>query len=256
MSTASRSAVADEAAAEPAQVTWTIAGSGPVEGLVEPRRDVLAGRAPRPSAGPGRAPRRPAPPPAVAEPALDVGERAGGVAAVGLQARAATTRGFLASSGAALGSERGDGPPRQAELAGAAPHVGQAAVGRGARGRSASPPRPRRSPRRPRGTPGWWRTGRARGCGPARGLHDDVGAGRQLVEQQYHVVDQDRGERLHALDRDALGDLAEHVGQPGVRRGQRGSAFAHGSSVSSSSRQGGAHSPCSADLEASAGRRP
>ena len=55
-----------------------------------------------------------------------------------------------------------------------------------------------------------------RGCRPGSG-----------VEQQHHVVDEHRRERLHALDRDALGELVEHLGQPGVRAGQLGGPLAH-----------------------------
>ena len=80
-------------------------------------------------------------------------------------------------------------------------------------------------------------------------------AGRQQVDQQLHVVDQHRRERLHALDRDGP-RRACRASRParGAARPAR-AARARTSSVSSSSRHGGAHSPAAAS-PASAGRRP
>ena len=43
------------------------------------------------------------------------------------------------------------------------------------------------------------------------GQHD--AARRHVIDQQVHPLGQDGGERLHALDRDALGHLAENVAQ-------------------------------------------
>ena len=45
--------------------------------------------------------------------------------------------------------------------------------------------------------------------------------GGQHVDQQFHPVDQGRGQRLHAVCADALGDPVEHVGQLGVVGDQR-----------------------------------
>ena len=45
-------------------------------------------------------------------------------------------------------------------------------------------------------------------------------AGGHVVEQQFHPRGEHRGERLHALDGDAVGQLAEHVGEPGVIGGE------------------------------------
>ena len=58
------------------------------------------------------------------------------------------------------------------------------------------------------------------GAYPLRVADHGHAARGQHVEQQLHVVDEDRGERLHALDRDALGDLAEQLAQLGVRLGE------------------------------------
>lgn len=68
--------------------------------------------------------------------------------------------------------------------------------------------------------------GRAR-AHPLRVAHDGHGALGQHVEQQLHVVDEDGGEGLHALDRDALGDLAEEFAQLGVLLGEGRGALAH-----------------------------
>ena len=65
--------------------------------------------------------------------------------------------------------------------------------------------------------------------------HDGVGG--QHVDQQLHPVDQRRRQRLHAVDRVALGDLVEHLDQLGMLLGQGGGPR-RTSSVSSSSRQG------------------
>ncbi len=39
---------------------------------------------------------------------------------------------------------------------------------------------------------------------------------RHQVEQQLHVVDENGRQRLHTLDRDALGQLGEHLGELGM----------------------------------------
>ena len=51
---------------------------------------------------------------------------------------------------------------------------------------------------------------------------DDVRTGRHQVDQQLHVVDEHGCQRLHALDRVALGQLLEQLGQLGVLLGQYG----------------------------------
>ena len=90
-------------------------------------------------------------------------------------------------------------PPRRA------PRRAAAATPR--RGRPA-PCRRRRPPPRTRpGTPRWCGPGRRRGCGPARGRRARRGCRPAArADEQLQFVDEDRGERLHALDRDALGD--------------------------------------------------
>ena len=55
---------------------------------------------------------------------------------------------------------------------------------------------------------------------------DDVGARPQDVQQALHAVDQGRGEGLHALDGDALGQLAEDVGDAGQLVGEDAGALA------------------------------
>ena len=51
------------------------------------------------------------------------------------------------------------------------------------------------------------------GPDPFRVAEEHVGAGRQLVEQQCHVPDQSRRERLHPFDRDTCCDLVQHLRQ-------------------------------------------
>ncbi len=50
---------------------------------------------------------------------------------------------------------------------------------------------------------------------------------RQDVEQQLHLVQQQRRQRLHALDRRAVADLRQQLGQFGVLLGQAGRPAAH-----------------------------
>ena len=73
------------------------------------------------------------------------------------------------------------------------------------------------------------RADQLRGPGPhPLGVADQhVAAGRQLVQHQPQVVDQHRRQRLHALDRLAVGDAVEHLGQLGVLGGQLLRALAH-----------------------------
>ena len=71
-------------------------------------------------------------------------------------------------------------------------------------------------------------------------------ARRHVVEQQLHPLGASTGrERLHALHGDAVGQLAEHVGQPGVLGGEllgplpdrRGSAAAPGTAAPTARRR-------------------
>ena len=54
------------------------------------------------------------------------------------------------------------------------------------------------------------------------------GALGQHVEEGLHAVDEGGGERLHALDGDALAELLEQVGGAGQPVGERGGPLAHG----------------------------
>ncbi len=49
------------------------------------------------------------------------------------------------------------------------------------------------------------------GADAFRVARNDEGGARHLVDEQFHVIDQDRGEGLHALDGDALRDPADDV---------------------------------------------
>jgi hypothetical protein len=61
----------------------------------------------------------------------------------------------------------------------------------------------------------------------AFGVADDGGAaGGEDVEEQFHVVDEGGGEGFHAVDGDALGDLAEELVELGVGAGEVGGAVA------------------------------
>ena len=90
--------------------------------------------------------------------------------------------------------------------------------------------------------------GRAR-ADPLGVADHDVRAGGQLVQHEGEVVDQDRRERLHALDGLAAADRVEQLGELGVLGRAARAARCWTSAVSSSSRHGGAHSPCVGDLE-------
>ena len=62
------------------------------------------------------------------------------------------------------------------------------------------------------------------GAGPLGVEHQHVGVGRQQVDEQLHLVDERRGQRLHALDGDAVGDLVGELEQLRVRLAQLGGA--------------------------------
>ena len=57
---------------------------------------------------------------------------------------------------------------------------------------------------------------------------DEQRAVGEDVEQGLHPVDEGGGERLHALDGDALAELLEQVGRAGQHVGERGGPLAHG----------------------------
>ena len=81
---------------------------------------------------------------------------------------------------------------------------------------------------------------------------------RQEVDERLHVADQHRCQRLHALDRMALGQLREQVPSTTGCSAASSAARARTSSVSSSSRHGGAQSSSTASSErwsATANRR-
>ncbi len=212
-STASRSARCDEAAGQPA------GGDGDEARLrrrVQRRRPRAPAprrrRAARPRAAPGRARRRP-PRPA---------SRPGSTARASSIARSVSPRYASAAVAATVSAE----PSSSASVAnGVTVHHGQAqrrrllahlldrAQRRGAevdrRGAAAG----RRGPgggqelrRRPD------QLGRP-GPDPLRVADQHVRAGRQLVQHQPQLVGQDRGQRLHALDRGAVGDPVQHLGQ-------------------------------------------
>ncbi len=129
-------------------------------------------------------------------------------------------------------AERGQGPPGQLETAGGRADLGQRLEGDPADvdGRLAIGRRRRRSPA---GLQKLF-TGAhqvVRACANAlRVAQHHVGLLRHAVEQEFEVVgavEQGRRERLHALDRDALGQLVEDLGQLGVRLGQCRRLLAH-----------------------------
>ncbi len=108
----------------------------------------------------------------------------------------------------------------------------------------ASPPGGRRGPGRLQELLAGARPGRGRGLRTRSGSSTRTWVlGGQQVDEQLHVVDQHRGQRLHALDGVALGELVEDLGQLRVLLAQRRGRASRTSSVSSSSRHGGAHSP-------------
>ena len=65
---------------------------------------------------------------------------------------------------------------------------------------------------------------------------------RSSSSSESRAVEQRGRQRLHALDRDALGQLVEHLGQLRVLLAPARAARSRTSAVSSSSRHGGAHS--------------
>ena len=65
------------------------------------------------------------------------------------------------------------------------------------------------------------------GADPLRVEQHDGRVARDDVEEGLHAVEQGGSQGFHALDRDALADLAEHLGRPGQMSGQRLGAGAH-----------------------------
>ena len=189
-------------------------------------------RAPRRCAAPGRAPaatsttRQPS-----REPAADVGE--------GGRRRRRGRLGVRAPSVARCGDRVVQVPPRTATGRATTRGPGASVVRRGRRracgtprrrGRSAPRRRRRRPPTTPPGTPRSSRPGRAARARTRSGSQqqDRVTAAGSRSRSGSMLVDQDRRERLHALDRDALGDLVEHVRRaPGAASASVGGPRAH-----------------------------
>ena len=204
-----------------------------------------------------------------AEPPLDVGDRPVDVAAVGLgglrgqgpgrarRRRARPGRRGPRRAGVVVEAERADRPPGL---------VRREACARGRRRASGRTRRPRsigavaaaggRGPARAEELLAGGDQVVRRGCGPARGRAPARGCRPGIRStQQLHVVDQHRGQRLHALDGDAVGDLVGAARPAAGARSPSSAARARTSSVSSSSRHGGAHSRLDRS-RGCAGRRP
>ena len=125
------------------------------------------------------------------------------------------------------GRERRQAPPGQPAIERLRPYVGQRHVRRGAQvDRRLAAPGGRRPGRLQELLAGRDQVVRP-GANPLGVADDDVGAFRHQVDQQLHVVDQDGRERLHPLDRVALGELLEQLGQLRVLLGQYAGAGAH-----------------------------
>ena len=187
--------------------------------------------------------------PAVGEPALGVGERPGGVAAVGLGGVHAQLEGVAAPSqrpsapSAANGRHR---PPHHAQLAGPVPDVRDATTGRPRRRRWAPRRRPRWPPRTPGGTPARSPPGPPPASAPAPGRTRRPSrpwAGRRAAAPCRRRGPA-RGTPCPRRRCPRRSCRAVRPARGGPRRGRRPAART--SSVSSSSRQGGAHRPCSA----------
>ena len=126
--------------------------------------------------------------------------------------------------GLGVDGERADAPPRHAGGQGVLTHVRDGVEGRRAqqglqvdRGHVAGRGvRPARAQELLAGGHQVVRPG-AHPLGVADQHHRALG---QHVDEQLHAVHQGRGQRLHALDRDALGDLVEHVPHAGQLVGE------------------------------------
>ncbi len=199
-----------------------VRGAGEVE--LEPGRHVLAAQHLDQALG------RPVPlggehhPPALAQPPADVVDRPLCLAPVRLDGARADHPGGLVRLGIGerlIGDERRDAPPGHTQLGGVRPDVGEGLVRRGAQvDRRLAPG----GGGRPRGLEELLAGGdevAGPGAYALRVADEHVGAGRKVVEQQRHPVDQYRRERLHALDRDPLGDLVQEVGELRVLLGEQ-----------------------------------
>ncbi len=193
-------------------------------------------------------------PVAVGAPAARCRRRPLDVAAVGLgrpapaapgsrtRAGRSVDRSAGASSVVASMPERADAPPGLARPRACCADVGEGAVRRRAEvdrgGAAAGRGRPARAEE--------LLAGRDQVVGAAAGPlgveHQHVGVGGQQVDQQLHLVDQHRRQRLHALDRDAGGDLVGQLDAAAGAAAPSSAARRRTSSVSSSSRHGGAQS--------------
>ncbi len=184
-------------------------------------------------------------PPPVREPPAHVCDHARGIAAVRLSrsgfhpergalttlAREVMAEGRGAGRGVrcagVVGGEGGDRPPGQPSGLGHAPDLGNRPERRRAQvdgnlpaGRCVHPGRLEEL------LAGADELGRA-GPDPLRIAGQHAAAGRHVVEQQLHPLGQHWRERLHALDGDALGELAEHVRQSRPLVGQLLSPVPH-----------------------------
>jgi len=159
-------------------------------------------------------------PPAVPGPPARVLDRAPGVPAVRLRARRGDRQRRVVQL--RVGGERGDRPPRDAERRGVLADLldrsqrrgtevdGLPSAGSGDRALStARGGRPRCGQELRRGPD------QLAGPGPhpLRVVDQHVRSGRQLVQEQPELIHQHRRQRLHALDRRAVGDLVQHLGQ-------------------------------------------
>ncbi len=163
--------------------------------------------------------------PALGQPPLGVGERPGRVAPIRLRGVHPELQGVPVQL--LVGGERRGGPPHHAQLTGPLTDVGDAPQGRRAHvDRGLSPARGGRPGRLEELLAGRHEVRRPRPH-PLRVADQRHRALRQDVQQQLHLVDQHRGQRLHALDGDALGDLPQQLAQLRVRLGEGRRPGAH-----------------------------
>ena len=155
--------------------------------------------------------------PALTGPLAQVGHRPLEFAAVG--ARVAEVQ----AGGLGAGGQGGEGPPAVIGGQGQGPGLGQVGEGGGGqvdRDRTAGG---RRGPGSREELGGGGRQILGALAHPL-GLQEHSEPVADEVEQRDHLVDQDRGEGLHALDGDALADLLQHVGGAGDGVDQGGGA--------------------------------